>query len=326
MDEQDHNDGDDDDDEAERAANNPGRLGPSPTSTARKRTANVGSHSDLDSQSDSAIDSQPHSDSESDPDPESRPQSLPLAEGSRASATVTARTSPQSTTSPTAAAGAADTTTGTSRRMSAHIGRRHSRHMGDPSMFVSSSSSVGMDRSMEEGQRQGQGGQGQGRGQDAGNMSTSSMVVRPMPRRELLGDGLASLHDDSVATASESEGSMAADGIDRTRSWSSSAQERPRPSSSSSILRQVAEHRLSEIKSSSAPSSSKQTPAHPHHHNHPQQMSSTSAPPHISTVMTTRSSRVKDSITKDSAPRKWICKQVPVKTLGGEMMMPIWFS
>ncbi|KAF9957172.1 hypothetical protein BGZ72_002107 [Mortierella alpina] len=39
-----------------------------------------------------------------------------------------------------------------------------------------------------------------------------------------------------------------------------------------------------------------------------------------------RPSRVKETITKDSAPRKWICKQVPVKTLGGEMMMPIWFS
>ncbi|KAF9404635.1 hypothetical protein BGZ94_004038, partial [Podila epigama] len=36
--------------------------------------------------------------------------------------------------------------------------------------------------------------------------------------------------------------------------------------------------------------------------------------------------RAKITITKDSTPRKWICKQVPVKTLGGEMMMPIWFS
>ncbi|KAF8918769.1 hypothetical protein BGZ58_004807, partial [Dissophora ornata] len=43
-------------------------------------------------------------------------------------------------------------------------------------------------------------------------------------------------------------------------------------------------------------------------------------------TMMPRASRVRDSITKDSAPRKWICKQVPVKTLGGEMMMPIWFS
>ncbi|KAG0309623.1 hypothetical protein BGZ97_013016 [Linnemannia gamsii] len=115
---------------------------------------------------------------------------------------------------------------------------------------------------------------------------------------------------------------MAADGNDRIRPWSS-ALERPRPSSAS---RQTTEHRLSEIKTSSAPSS-KQSPAHPHHHHHhTQQTSSSSAPPPISTAMTTRSSRVKDSITKDSAPRKWICKQVPVKTLGGEMMMPIWFS
>lgn len=39
-----------------------------------------------------------------------------------------------------------------------------------------------------------------------------------------------------------------------------------------------------------------------------------------------RTTRVKDSITKDSTPRKWICRQVPVDTLGGEMLMPIWFS
>ncbi|KAG0291356.1 hypothetical protein BGZ98_003035, partial [Dissophora globulifera] len=46
----------------------------------------------------------------------------------------------------------------------------------------------------------------------------------------------------------------------------------------------------------------------------------------LTSVAMPRASRVKESITKDSAPRKWICRQVPVKTLGGEMMMPIWFS
>jgi len=39
---------------------------------------------------------------------------------------------------------------------------------------------------------------------------------------------------------------------------------------------------------------------------------------------TTRSSRVKDSITKESAPRKWVCQAVPFATLGGEMMLPLW--
>ncbi|KAG0243934.1 hypothetical protein BGW41_000767 [Actinomortierella wolfii] len=34
--------------------------------------------------------------------------------------------------------------------------------------------------------------------------------------------------------------------------------------------------------------------------------------------------RKKITITKDSTPRKWTCKQVAVKTLGGEIIMPLW--
>ncbi|KAF9113881.1 hypothetical protein BGX27_000637 [Mortierella sp. AM989] len=111
--------------------------------------------------------------------------------------------------------------------------------------------------------------------------------------------------------------SLALEGIDSSRKWPSMS-DTPR----SQELKQAG-HRLE-----SKVSSVQRGMSHRHHNSQKQQFSSTVTTTTATTsgVPLTWPSRVKESITKDSTPRKWICKQVPVKTLGGEMMMPIWFS
>ncbi|KAF8980044.1 hypothetical protein BGZ46_004725, partial [Entomortierella lignicola] len=112
--------------------------------------------------------------------------------------------------------------------------------------------------------------------------------------------------------------SLALEGIDSSRKWPSMS-DAPR----SQISKQAVGHDPLERKGTNVQREMS------HHHHIPQKQQSSSAGATTATsssLALTCKSRVKDSITKDSAPRKWICKQVPVKTLGGEMMMPIWFS
>lgn len=124
--------------------------------------------------------------------------------------------------------------------------------------------------------------------------------------------------------------SLALEGIDSARQWPSMS-ESPWPPRTK---QQGAHHRLSEIKASSGQREHSQLhQQHPyhsqrqhHHHHQPRTQPSMAVGSGMSNIAMSRPSRVKETITKDSAPRKWICKQVPVKTLGGEMMMPIWFS
>ncbi|CAO3568341.1 unnamed protein product [Mortierella alpina] len=126
--------------------------------------------------------------------------------------------------------------------------------------------------------------------------------------------------------------SLALEGIDSARQWPSMSESSWPPRTK----QQGAHHRLSEIKASSGQRDQShlhqqhpyhnQRQHHHHHHHHPRTQTSMAMGSGMANVAMSRPSRVKETITKDSAPRKWICRQVPVKTLGGEMMMPIWFS
>ena len=103
--------------------------------------------------------------------------------------------------------------------------------------------------------------------------------------------------------------SLALEGIDSARQWPSMSDNGPeKPKKSGLGLSQKAT-----VKAAATSGSGDRAP---------------SSSGHISALYystpTTRSSRVKDSITKDSAPRKWICQAVPFATLGGEMMLPLW--
>ncbi|KAF9273832.1 hypothetical protein BGZ74_004617, partial [Mortierella antarctica] len=102
--------------------------------------------------------------------------------------------------------------------------------------------------------------------------------------------------------------SLALEGIDSARQWPTmGSSPRPRPKEAPDLVSIVKPRRTHTHLSSSV------------------SMGRTEAQAPTATATTT-TTRAKITITKDSAPRKWICKHVPVKTLGGEMMMPIWFS
>ncbi|KAF9404225.1 hypothetical protein BGZ76_007045, partial [Entomortierella beljakovae] len=113
--------------------------------------------------------------------------------------------------------------------------------------------------------------------------------------------------------------SLALEGIDSSRKWPSMSD-----TSRSQAPVKSSEHRVIERK----PENLQQADTRRRHYPQKQQSTSSSAMTTATTSMSAgwSNSRVKEAITKDSSPRKWICKQVPVKTLGGEMMMPIWFS
>ncbi|KAG0248642.1 hypothetical protein BG011_010046, partial [Mortierella polycephala] len=283
------------------------RQGSSPTSSAQRHTIGMESHSDSDSQFDSAMDSHVNSESESDHEPESRPDThrprpVPTHRLDAIDAATTA------------------TSSNASRRMSAHLTRRQSHNATDHPRSMDMNQSRGHGQSLVDRTHGGRGDQAMDHLHD---LSTLAEVAQQMPRQKIRAEGGSVLHDDSTATASESEGSLALEGIDSAREWPSMS-DPPRPPKD---YRQSTGHsRLSEIKPSSAHHHHHHRQHHPQHQNHHQRQSASYTGPAGSNLAMTRPARVKEDITKDSTPRKWICKQVPVKTLGGEMMMPIWFS
>ncbi|KAF9113880.1 hypothetical protein BGX27_000636 [Mortierella sp. AM989] len=173
----------DEDDEDDMVANASERRGTLPTS-ARKRTSGVESHSDSESQFDSALESHPNSDSESDPDLESRPQSpRPFKSSTHRLNTSTSTT-------------ATNTLSNDVRRLSTHSIRHQSHIGGDPLRFTDINEGNGNRRqnldlpmAHDEALR---------------GLSTLAVAARKLPRREPISEGGASAHDDS--NASESEG------------------------------------------------------------------------------------------------------------------------
>ncbi|KAG0237779.1 hypothetical protein BGX31_003478 [Mortierella sp. GBA43] len=262
-----------------RPSNSLTRRNTSSASAAQKRTGGADSHSDSDSQFDSAMESHPNSDSESDPDLESPGQDKNVATLPHDIRRLCVQ--PQSSHQPSL--------TATERTQSMTIGREHGHRHADQDL--------GMDLD-----------------QDLYGLSALAAAARQMPRREPLPQRTSSsVHDDS--NASESEGSLALEGIDSARQW---------PSMSDEPLSFKPKHKMfgQLMSERSQREDAQYSPKQQSDHFGRGATTTTTA----SNLSIARTSRVKDSITKDSVPRKWICRQVPVKTLGGEMIMPIWFS
>ncbi|KAK3827667.1 MAG: hypothetical protein J3Q66DRAFT_434363 [Benniella sp.] len=227
------------------------------------------------------MESHPNSDSESDPDLESQPQS-PGQDKNVIEATMHPDVR--------------------------HIHSTHRQsHVSEPSHAISAA--IGRDHRHKQPEHD----LDMDLGQGLYGLSALAAASQQMPRREPFPQRPSSIvHDDS--NASESEGSLALEGIDSARQWPSMLDE-PRsrkPTKASGHMLEISTQREDA------------------HYSPRQQRDdcgleavATMAVPNLSIPRTTR---VKDCITKDSVPRKWICRQVPVKTLGGEMIMPIWFS
>ncbi|KAF9405493.1 hypothetical protein BGZ76_006559, partial [Entomortierella beljakovae] len=182
MDEEEEDEEEEEEEEEDMGSNLP-RRGPSVTSSARKRTSGVESHSDSESQFDSALESHPNSDSESDPDLESRPHSPKSFKPAthRLSATTTASTG---------------TNFSNERRQSSHSIRRQSYASSDqrrPTEFNKSHDDGRQDYDLSSSHNDALLG-----------LSTLAAAARKLPRRELASEGVVSAHEDS--NASESEG------------------------------------------------------------------------------------------------------------------------
>ncbi|KAG0000445.1 hypothetical protein BGZ65_004358, partial [Modicella reniformis] len=268
------------------------RKTPSLEPSTLGRTAGADSHSESDSQFDSAMESHPNSDSESDPDLESRPQS------------------PGPDKNAVQEAFALDST----RQLSHGVTNEASNAMcldshNHHGHCIHANQDLGMDLD-----------------RDLHGLSVLAAAARQMPRQELIpARTSSSIHSDS--NASESDGSLTLEDIDSARHWPSMSDEprSPRPKrkvigqqhqqqwSGGTLTQREDGHSLKQQSEQSAPKVVVVALA-------------TTASTSTSNPLIPRKSRSKDLITKDSTPRKWICKQVSVKTLGGEMFMPIWFS
>ncbi|KAI1314830.1 hypothetical protein EDD11_001655 [Mortierella claussenii] len=282
------------------------RRSPSLMSSARKRASGADSHSDSESQFDSAMESHPNSDSESDPDLESRPSSPQLVKPGHKFDFTPATLDPYNAI----------------RVMSLYSTRRQSHAGADPLVSMSMEREEARSRGSRYGHQDHR--EHMMHNHDLQGLDVLATAARQMPRQALGPDRSVSTLDDS--NASESEGSLALEGIDSSRKWPSMTEEPSRPQSK---LMQAAAYGISsERKANSLTHPHYDQSQRRHQHQHHQSSSSTG----VTTSATgsgfpmTRPSRVKETITKDSVPRKWICKQMPVKTLGGEMMMPLWFS